>query len=172
MKKEADDTDGEKDADPRLKKVTKAIGEIEYEVEEAGTLDSNEVKFQKTCADATVLARNLANTRGSVADPAYMEEQIRELVAGSDKCTLEVLDGAQLLEQGMGLFHAVGRGADIPPRCVIVNYRGDPDSTEVEIALIGKGVTYDTGGLNLKPTGFMEDMYGDKGGSCAVIGAL
>ena len=72
----------------------------------------------------------------------------------------------------MGLFHAVGRGADIPPRCVIVNYRGDPDSTEVEIALIGKGVTYDTGGLNLKPTGFMEDMYGDKGGSCAVIGAL
>ena len=49
---------------------------------------------------------------------------------------------------------------------------GNPDSDEIETALIGKGVTFDTGGLNLKPTGFMETMYGDKGGSCAVIGAL
>lgn len=49
---------------------------------------------------------------------------------------------------------------------------GDPTSDEVDIALVGKGVTFDTGGLNLKPTGFMEDMYGDKGGACAVIGAL
>ena len=71
----------------------------------------------------------------------------------------------------MGLYHAVGRSATSEPRCVIVHYQGDPDSTET-IALVGKGLTYDTGGLNLKPTGSMETMYGDKNGACAVIGAL
>jgi len=73
----------------------------------------------------------------------------------------------------MNLFYNVGKGADSKPRCVIVHYQGDPSrSDEIDFALVGKGVTFDTGGLNLKPTGFMEDMYGDKGGSCAVIGAL
>jgi len=61
----------------------------------------------------------------------------------------------------MGLFHAVGRAAVSEPRCIIVNYEGDPDSKDC-IALVGKGLTYDTGGLNLKPTGSMEKMYGDK----------
>ena len=73
----------------------------------------------------------------------------------------------------MDLFYNVGKGATSPPRCVIVHYEGNPDDSEnIDFALVGKGVTFDTGGLNLKPTGYMEDMYGDKGGSCAVIGAL
>mmetsp|Transcript_40686 Transcript_40686/g.29316 ORF Transcript_40686/g.29316 Transcript_40686/m.29316 type:complete len:136 (+) Transcript_40686:855-1262(+) len=73
----------------------------------------------------------------------------------------------------MNLFYNVGKGAQVAPRCVVVHYQGDPDNKDnIEIALVGKGVTFDTGGLNLKPTGFMEDMYGDKGGACAVAGAL
>lgn len=72
----------------------------------------------------------------------------------------------------MNLFYSVGKGAVSQPRCIIVDYRGDPDSDEIDLALVGKGVTFDTGGLNLKPTGFMETMYGDKGGACAVLGAL
>lgn len=72
----------------------------------------------------------------------------------------------------MNLFYAVGKAATSEPRCVVVHYKGNPDSDEVDVALVGKGVTYDTGGLNLKPTGFIEDMYGDKGGACAVLGAL
>ena len=71
----------------------------------------------------------------------------------------------------MGLFHAVGRAATSEPRLVAVHYEGDPESKET-LALVGKGLTYDTGGLNLKPTGSMENMYGDKNGACAVIGAL
>lgn len=56
---------------------------------------------------------------------------------------------------------------------MFVHYQGDPSrKDEVDLALVGKGVTFDTGGLNLKPTGYMEDMYGDKGGAAAVIGAL
>ena len=72
----------------------------------------------------------------------------------------------------MNLFHSVGKAATSKPRAVIIKYQGDASRDEIDLALIGKGVTFDTGGLNLKPTGFMEDMYGDKNGACAVIGAL
>lgn len=71
----------------------------------------------------------------------------------------------------MGLLHAVGRAATSEPRLVAVHYQGDAANEET-LALVGKGVTFDTGGLNLKPTGYMEDMYGDKNGACAVLGAL
>jgi leucyl aminopeptidase len=71
----------------------------------------------------------------------------------------------------MGLFHAVGRAAMSEPRLIAVHYQGDASSEET-LGLVGKGVTFDTGGLNLKPTGYMEDMYGDKNGACAVLGAL
>lgn len=55
---------------------------------------------------------------------------------------------------------------------MIVDYRGNPDSDVVDVALVGKGLTFDTGGLNLKPTRFIEEMHLDKGGACAVMGAL
>jgi leucyl aminopeptidase len=73
----------------------------------------------------------------------------------------------------MNLFYNVGKGATSEPRCIVVKYVGRPEAAdEVDVALVGKGITFDTGGLNLKPTGSIEDMYQDKGGACAVIGAL
>lgn len=72
----------------------------------------------------------------------------------------------------MNLFFNVGKAASSEPRCVTVFYQGNPESDEVDIAFVGKGLTYDTGGLNLKPTGAIEDMYYDKAGACAVMGAL
>jgi leucyl aminopeptidase len=102
-----------------------------------------------------------------------MEEKVRALVKGHPKVKeVRVLQAKDLQDLGMNLFYNVGKGAVSQPRCVMVYYEGNPDSKEVDVALVGKGLTFDTGGLNLKPTGFMEDMYGDKGGSCAVIGAL
>ena len=86
---------------------------------------------------------------------------------------IRVLDAQQLQDLNMNMFYNVGKGAVSQPRCVMVHYEGDPENPDnIDVALVGKGVTFDTGGLNLKPTGYMEDMYGDKGGSCAVIGAL
>ena len=82
------------------------------------------------------------------------------------------MNGKDLQDQGMDLFYAVGQAAEDEPRCVLVNYQGDPDSSEVQLALVGKGVTYDTGGLNLKPGASMITMFGDKNGACAVLGAL
>lgn len=72
----------------------------------------------------------------------------------------------------MGLIWNVGKGAEVKPKVVLVHYQGDPSRNEIDIAFVGKGVTYDTGGLHIKKTGMMEDMYGDKGGAAAVFGAL
>ena len=72
----------------------------------------------------------------------------------------------------MNLFYQVGKGAAVEPRCIVIKYKGNPDSDEIDVALVGKGLTYDSGGLNLKPTGSMETMFGDKNGACAVLGAL
>ena len=66
----------------------------------------------------------------------------------------------------------VGKGATSKPQVVMVHYQGDKSRDEVDLALVGKGVTFDTGGLNIKGTGNMEDMYGDKGGAAAVIGSM
>lgn len=123
---------------------------------------------------STEYARFLCNSRGSVGTPDWMEERIREVA--KDQAAIKevrVLDHEKLQQLGMNMFYNVGKGAVIQPRCVIVHYVGDQSRpNEVDIAFVGKGITYDTGGLNIKKTGFMENMYGDKGGACAVIGAL
>ena len=72
---------------------------------------------------------------------------------------------------GMNLHYEVGKGAESEPRYIAVEYRGNPDSQEVDLALVGKGLTFDTGGLNIKKS-WMEEMYLDKTGACAVMGAL
>lgn len=72
----------------------------------------------------------------------------------------------------MNLLHAVGKGATSEPRCIAVYYKGNPEKDDVDIAFVGKGITFDTGGLHLKPTGGIEEMYLDKGGACSVLGAL
>lgn len=134
--------------------------------------------FAKAALKGTNIARDLCNTRGTEADCDFMEAHLRKIVneapeASKKLCTIEMIKGTELRDQGFGLFYAVGKGAQIAPRYMAVHYQGDPSKKdETEIALIGKGLTYDTGGLNLKPTGSMEDMHMDKGGACAVMGAL
>jgi leucyl aminopeptidase len=102
-----------------------------------------------------------------------MEQEVRNLIAGEPSIKdFRVIKGQQLVDQGMNLFYEVGKAATSEPRCVTVFYQGNPASDDIDIAFVGKGLTYDTGGLNLKPTGAIEDMYYDKAGACAVMGAL
>lgn len=102
-----------------------------------------------------------------------MEAEVRKLVEGQSSIKdFKVVKGSQLVDLEMNLFHSVGQGATSEPRCITVFYQGNPATKDIDIAFVGKGLTYDTGGLNLKPTGSIEDMYYDKAGACAVMGAL
>lgn len=101
-----------------------------------------------------------------MATPDYMEELIRATVEGCEKIEeFNVIKGKELDDRGMKLHYNVGKSATSEPRLITCIYKGKPDSDNVDFALVGKGVTFDTGGLNLKATGVMEDNYSDKGGA-------
>jgi leucyl aminopeptidase len=126
-------------------------------------------------ARAVAYARDLANTPANEATPAWMEERARELAAD---CGLEltVLDAAELERRGMGGLLAVGAGSAHPPRLLRLALRGAPaaphGARRPRLALVGKGVTFDTGGISIKPAAHMEQMKFDKSGACAVLGAM
>ncbi|RLN59300.1 hypothetical protein BBJ29_009105 [Phytophthora kernoviae] len=128
------------------------------------------VTEQATVGEETVFARNLGNGRSHIVNPAFMEE-IACASADLPNMSVRVLQQEDLEKEGMNLFVSVGQAATCPPRLVILEYRGNPDSEE-KIALVGKGITFDTGGLNLKPTNSIETMHTDMCGSAAVLGAV
>ena len=132
-----------------------------------------ETKFYITAAHSALYGRDVINTRGSVADPDFMEERIREVAEGKKHVSqIHLIKGNDLHHQGLDLFYNVGKAATSEPRLMSVYYQGNPESDKTDYAIVGKGLTYDTGGLHLKPTGFMETMYWDKGGAVATLGAL
>ena len=122
-------------------------------------------------AEAVNFARDLVNENADVTTAVYLEKKVRELVRGKKNVTIEVLDRKKLAAKKLGLVLAVNQGSDHEPRVVIVKYTG-AGRQEPYTAFVGKGVTYDTGGLNLKPSGSMETMRCDMSGAAAVWATL
>jgi leucyl aminopeptidase len=124
-------------------------------------------------ATATVaavrLARDLANTPSLEKSPQWMAEQCQALAADS-ALEVDVWDEHRLATDGFGGILAVGRGSTRPPRLVQLDFR--PDGATRHVVLIGKGITFDSGGLSLKPTEGMVAMKTDMSGGAAVIGAM
>ncbi len=120
-------------------------------------------------ADGVAFARDLVTEPGNVLYPESYVEKIRELVDfGID---VEILGEDEMEELGMGALLGVGQGSACESHLVIMHWYGS-DNDEPPVAFIGKGVTFDTGGISLKPGAGMEDMKFDMGGSAAVVGAM
>ncbi|MFY9823314.1 MAG: leucyl aminopeptidase, partial [Thermoanaerobaculia bacterium] len=115
-------------------------------------------------AAAVAFARDLANSPANEATPTWMEERCRELAADRG-LAVTVLDAKELAARGMGGLLAVGAGSAHPPRLVRLQW-GDRGP---RIALVGKGITFDTGGISIKPAADMDEMKYDKCGACAVL---
>ncbi|MFT5452817.1 MAG: leucyl aminopeptidase [Enterobacterales bacterium] len=127
------------------------------------------IKQGEAISRGVSLAKDLANLPGNICTPTYLAEQAIELADGNDKVTTTVLDEAELKEMGMGAFVSVSQGSDEPGKLITIEYKGGhPDSKP--IVLVGKGITFDTGGISLKPGASMDEMKFDMGGSAAVLG--
>jgi leucyl aminopeptidase len=126
-----------------------------------------------TIAEAANLTRDIANTTGDDMTPHALAEAAKIAFKGTN-ASVKVLNEKEIQKAGMGLLHAVGKGADDAPRFIIIEYwgAGKTNKKEKPIILVGKGITYDTGGLNVKPSGFMHDMHLDMSGGASVIGAI
>jgi leucyl aminopeptidase len=124
----------------------------------------------KIIADAVNWARDMVNEPANFMTPADMAEAARK-IAGDYGLKLEVLEKPQMAELGMGALLGVAQGSQQPPRFIILSYRGRP-SDEVDMALVGKGITFDSGGIDIKPYEGMHEMKGDMSGGAAVMAAL
>lgn len=121
-------------------------------------------------AEALKLARDLVNRPPNTLHPETFEAAARHALAGFAK--VQSITGKLLEGRGFGGIWAVGRASAHAPRLVWAEYRGNPKSKAWDWALVGKGVTFDAGGYNVKPTGAMEDMKCDMAGAAAVLGAV
>jgi leucyl aminopeptidase len=121
-------------------------------------------------AEGVCLARNVGNTPGNDLPPATLAEQISEM-AQSVGLSCEIFDEHRIQAEGMGALSAVGQGSSRPPRFVILEHKGQ-NPNAAPIILVGKGITFDTGGISLKAGDGMWDMKFDMCGAAAVIGAM
>jgi len=144
---------------------------------ESFTLFSDKIKFNEIdraikdaliISESVCLARDLANNPGNIATPMMLVNKSKE-VARRNKLKINVLEKKDLLRLGMGGILAVNRGSANPPALIKLEYDGGGKET---ICFIGKGITFDSGGISLKPSNKMEEMKFDMCGGAAVIGIM
>lgn len=125
----------------------------------------------KVLVQSTFIARDLVNEPANIIYPETLGEKVKDL--GSEyNFEVEILDEKQAEEIGMQAFISVGKGSDKKPRVIVMRYFGDKDNMDKRLALVGKGLTYDSGGYSLKNNSGMVSMKADMGGAAAVIGAI
>jgi len=153
-------------AEPRaLKKVTLLADKAGLaEVERA-------VKHATAIATGMAFTRDLGNLPPNLCHPSFLAEQAKELGKAHKGLKVEVLDEKKIKDLGMGAFYAVGQGSDQPPRLIVLNYQGGKKADK-PFVLVGKGITFDTGGISLKPGAGMDEMKYDMCGAASVFGTL
>ncbi|TWB14092.1 leucyl aminopeptidase [Nitrospirillum bahiense] len=150
-----------KDQKPTLKKLTLATAEHTAAKKAYGKLEK--------IADGVFLTRDVVSEPPNVIYPETLAERCQALTELGVK--VEVLDEKQMKKLGMGALLGVGQGSAKPPRLVIMRWDGG-EKGAAPLAFVGKGVTFDTGGISIKPSAGMEDMKWDMAGSGAVIGLM
>lgn len=133
--------------------------------------DFEKSMFEATqIANGTIFARDLGNEQADICNPEYLEEVARNLAKENPAFSVRVLKGKELEDEGLNMITAVGQGSQWEPRLILLEYKPLKDES-IPTVLLGKGITFDTGGLNIKPTGYIENMHLDMCGSATVLGA-
>ena len=143
---------------------------VELDKARAKAIDDG-VKLGCTTALSSIVARDMVNEPANHMTPSRMAEAAQK-VAKDQGLKIQVLDNPEMKKMGMGAFMGVAQGTDEPAKLIVLSYEGDPGNPENNLGLIGKGITFDTGGISLKPPGGMEAMKGDMAGGASVIAAM
>lgn len=126
------------------------------------------MQIGKVIAENTNFVRDLVNEPAEVVTPEYMENIARK-IANDKKMQIKVLNKQELQKLGMNALLGVSKGSDLAPKLVILEYKNGSGKAT---ALVGKGITFDSGGYNLKPTKYIEEMKQDMAGAAAVLGTM
>lgn len=122
-------------------------------------------------AQYTNSARDIANTHGDDLTPKALSAAAKKLATGT-KVSVKILGLKEIQKLNMNLVEAVGKSSHNEPQFIVMEYWGSKNKKDAPLVLIGKGITYDTGGLNVKPTGAMHDMHMDMSGGSSVMTAI
>ena len=117
------------------------------------------------------LAKDLGNMPGNICTPTYLAERAKTLTRVYSNLSINVLDEAQIEKLGMNAFLSVSKGSRQPAKMIVLNYQNADQSTP-PICLVGKGVTFDSGGISLKPGAGMDEMKYDMCGAASVLGTI
>jgi leucyl aminopeptidase len=148
-----------------LKKLTLVSGADEAAAVKAGLAQGEAV------ANGVTLARELGNLPGNFCTPTFLASEAKRLAKEFKHIKAEVLERAALQKLGMGSFLSVTNGSDEPPKFIILRYNGAADS-KAPLVLVGKGITFDSGGISIKPGAGMDEMKYDMGGAASVLGTF
>ncbi len=177
------------DAEMAVKLVTLASAHAEYRYEdtksfkkdnkhkiksmEVALSDAQQDAFKqaKAMAAGVKTARHLGNNPPNICNPAYIAKYATKIADKYDNCEITVLNHKQMKKMGMGALLAVGQGSANKPKMVVLKYNGG-NKDDAPIALVGKGITFDTGGISLKPGANMDEMKYDMCGAATVIGGF
>jgi leucyl aminopeptidase len=151
------------------KAPTPSLARVVLPLPGAGALAQALAEAQAT-AEGVALARTLGNLPSNICTPSYLAGEARKL-ARQYKLQVEVLERADMEKLGMGAFLSVARASHEPPKLIVLRYNGAGKSAR-PLALVGKGITFDTGGISLKPAGEMDEMKFDMSGAGSVLGAI
>ncbi|KFX69796.1 cytosol aminopeptidase [Pseudomonas taeanensis MS-3] len=128
-------------------------------------------KHAQAIAAGMAFTKDLGNLPPNLCHPSYLAEEAKTLAKEHKNLKVEILDEKKLKDLGAGAFLAVSQGSEQPPRMIVLNYQGGK-KTEKPFALVGKGVTFDTGGISIKPAAGMDEMKYDMCGAASVFGTL
>jgi leucyl aminopeptidase len=129
------------------------------------------MKEGQAIAEGMRLARELSNLPGNICTPGYLAEQAQEMRKLSSKLRVEILEEEKMEKLGMGALLSVSRGSRQPAKLIVMEYRGGGEK-EKPVVLVGKGLTFDAGGISLKPAAQMDEMKYDMCGGASVLGAM
>ncbi len=128
------------------------------------------IKEGKAISNGVAMTKDLGNLPGNICTPTYLAEQGTEFGREYSVAT-SVLEATDMEELGMGSLLSVSRGSRQPPKLIVLEYKGGHEG-DAPIALVGKGITFDSGGISIKPAGQMDEMKYDMCGAASVLGTL
>lgn len=142
---------------------------VEFDASKVAAIERG-VNTAVAVSEGVILARDLVNMPPNVATPAKLAATAQE-IADAHGMAVTIGDRDWAAERNMGAYLAVAQGAGFDPKFIVLEHNGDRDDLET-VVLVGKGITFDTGGISIKPTANMGDMKSDMGGAAAVLGTM
>jgi leucyl aminopeptidase len=140
------------------------------EIASVDGVDAGEVESARVRGASQNAARDLQNTPANVATPEFLAERAQAIADAHEKVSVEVWDRDRIVSEGMGAFASVARGSHVDPKLIVLRYEGGGSGPL--LGYVGKAVTFDTGGISIKPSARMHEMKFDMSGGAAVIEAV